>query len=162
MKKTLIALLFLSAFSFAQEQTISLGKAELKLGTDKEVVLNLLDKLFFVEEANNDETIFFVWDSNKRNYNYGEIKFDELNKLSSIVKNWSTVVNDSNSQIYEQLIKLINGYKSNGDIKVDTQEIFEPNYTAKTISFVQGKKVIELSLLGNRIILKEYLKELNN
>ncbi len=50
-------------------------------------------------------------------------------------------------------------YKNNGEIKVETQEIFEPNFKAKKLSFIQGKKVIELSLNGNRIILKELLQE---
>ena len=62
-------------------------------------------------------------------------------------------------QIFEQIIQLLDKYKNSGEIKVETREIFEPNYKAKKLSFIQGKKVIELTLKGNRIILKELLKE---
>ena len=111
------------------------------------------------EEDFNDETLFSIWDSDKRSYLYGAIKFNDSKKLSSIDKNWGTSVNDSHSQIFEQIIQLLDIYKNTGEIKVETQEIFEPNYKARKLSFIQGKKVIELSLNGNRIILKELLKE---
>jgi hypothetical protein len=148
-----------AALTLGQEQTLTIGKIDLKLGSDKEEVLDLLDKTLYVEEDFNDETLFSIWDTDKRSYLYGAIKFDESKKLISIDKNWGTSVNDSHSQIFEQIIQLLDNYKNSGEIKVDTQEIFEPNYKVKKLSFIQGKKVIELSLNGNRIILKELLKE---
>jgi len=159
MNKIIAALIFFAGLTFAQEQTISIGKIDLKLGTDKEVVLDILDKSLYVEEDFNDENLFSIWDSDKRSYLYGEMKFDESKKLISIDKNWSTSVNDSHSQIFEQIIQLLDKYKNTGEIKVETQEVFEPNYKAKKLSFIQGKKAIELTLKGNRIILKELLRE---
>lgn len=159
MNKIIPALILFAGLTFAQEQTITIGKIDLKLGTDKESVLDLLDKSLYVEEDYNDESLFSIWDSDKRSYLYGEIKFNESKKLISIDKNWGTSVNDSHSQIFEQIIQLLDKYKNSGEIKVETKEIFEPNYKAKMLSFIQGKKVIELSLRGNRIILKELLKE---
>lgn len=159
MRKIIFAFLIIYGISFAQEQTITIGKIDLKLGTDQEVVLELLDKSLYVEEDFNDESLFSIWDSDKRSYLYGAIKFNESKKLISVDKNWGTSVNDSHSQIFEQIIQLLDIYKNCGEIKVDTQEIFEPNYKAKKLSFIQGKKVIELLLNGNRIILKELLKE---
>ena len=159
MNKIITAFILFAGITFAQEQTISIGKIDLKLGTDKEVVLDILDKSLYVEEDFNDESLFSIWDSDKRSYLYGEIKFDKSKKLVSIDKNWSTTVNDSHSQIFEQIIQLLDKYKNSGEIKVETQEIFEPNYKAKKLSFIQGKKAIELTLKGNRIILKELLKD---
>jgi hypothetical protein len=159
MNKIIIALILFVGVTFAQEQTITIGKIELKLGAEQEVVLDILDKSLYVEEDYNDESLFSIWDSNKKSYLYGVIKFDQSNKLISVDKNWGTSVNDSHSQIFEQIIQLLDKYKNSGEIKVDTQEIFEPNYKAKKLCFIQGKKVIELSLNGNRIILKELLKE---
>jgi len=159
MKKITIAFILFAGLTFGQEQTLTIGKIDLKLGSDKEEVLDLLDKTLYVEEDYNDEHLFSIWDSDKRSYLYGAIKFNDSKKLSSIDKNWGTSVNDSHSQIFEQIIQLLDIYKNNGEIKVETQEIFEPNFKAKKLSFIQGKKVIELSLNGNRIILKELLKE---
>jgi hypothetical protein len=159
MNKIIIALILFVGVTFAQEQTITIGKIELKLGAEQEVVLDILDKSLYVEEDYNDESLFSIWDSNKKSYLYGVIKFDQSNKLISVDKNWGTSVNDSHSQIFEQIIQLLDKYKNSGEIKVDTQEIFEPNYKAKKLCFIQGKKIIELSLNGNRIILKELLKE---
>lgn len=159
MNKIIAAFILFAGITFAQEQTITIGKIDLKLGTDKEAVLDILDKSLYVEEDYNDESLFSIWDSDKRSYLYGEIKFDESKKLISIDKNWGTSVNDSHSQIFEQIIQLLDKYKNTGEIKVETQEIFEPNYKAKKLSFIQGKKAIELTLKGNRIILKELLKE---
>jgi hypothetical protein len=159
MNKIIIALILFVGLTFAQEQTITIGKIELKLGAEQEVVLDILDKSLYVEEEYNDESLFSIWDSNKKSYLYGVIKFDQSNKLISVDKNWGTSVNDSHSQIFEQIIQLLDKYKNSGEIKVDTQEIFEPNYKAKKLCFIQGKKIIELSLNGNRIILKELLKE---
>jgi hypothetical protein len=159
MNKIIIAFIFFVGLTFAQEQTLTIGKVDLKLGTDKESVLDILDKTLYVEEDYNDEHLYSIWDSDKKNYLYGAIRFNDSKKLISVDKNWGTSVNDSHSQIFEQIIQLLDKYKSGGEIKVDTQEIFEPNYKAKKLSFIQGKKVIELSLNGNRIILKELLKE---
>lgn len=159
MNKIIPALILFAGLTFAQEQTITIGKIDLKLGSDKEEVLDLLDKTLYVEEDYNDEHLFSIWDSDKKSYLYGAIKFNDLKKLTSIDKNWGTSVNDSHSQIFEQIIQLLDIYKNNGEIKVETQEIFEPNFKAKKLSFIQGKKVIELSLNGNRIILKELLQE---
>lgn len=142
----------------AQEQTITIGNTELKLGSDLEIVMDLLDELYYVEEGSKEYNLFMIWDSNKRKYNYGVIKFDKSNKLTSINKFWSTAVNDSHSQIFEQIIKLLDQYKANGEIKVDTKEIFEPNYKAKTLNFIQGNKIIELTLSNSRITLKEILR----
>lgn len=159
MKNIIIALILFAGLTFGQEQTLTIGKIDLQLGSDKEAVLDLLDKTLYVEEDYNDESHYSIWDSDKRSYLYGEIKFDESKKLISVDKNWGTSVNDSHSQIFEQIIQLLDRYKNSGEIKVETQEIFEPNYKAKKLSFIQGKKAIELSLKGNRIILKELLKE---
>jgi hypothetical protein len=142
----------------AQEQTITIGNTELKLGSDLEVVLDILDNTYYVEEDSQEDNLFMIWDSNKRKYNYAVIKFDKSNKLTSINKFWSTAVNDSHSQIFEQIIKLIGIYKTNGEITVDSKEIFEPNYKAKTLNFIQGNKIIELTLSNSRITLKEILK----
>lgn len=158
MKKILFICLIFNWFSMAQEQTITIGNTELKLGSDLEIVLDALDELYFVEEDSKEYNLFFIWDSDKRKYNYGVIKFDQSNKLISINKFWSTAVNDSHSQIFEQIIKLLDQYKTNGEIKVDTKEIFEPNYKAKTLNFIQGNKTIELTLANSRITLKEILK----
>jgi hypothetical protein len=144
--------------TFAQEQSITIGNTELKLGSDLEVVLDILDNTYYVEEDSQEDNLFMIWDSNKRKYNYGVIKFDKSNKLNSINKFWSTAVNDSHSQIFEQIIKLVGLYKTNGEITVDTKEIFEPNYKAKTLNFIQGIKIIELTLANSRITLKEILK----
>jgi hypothetical protein len=158
MKKILFICLIFSWFSMAQEQTITIGNTELKLGSDLEVVLDVLDNTYYVEEDSQEDNLFMIWDSSKRKYNYGVIKFDQSNKLISINKFWSTAVNDSHSQIFEQIIKLLDTYKTNGEIKVDTKEIFEPNYKAKTLNFIQGNKIIELTLSNSRITLKEILK----
>ncbi len=158
MKKILFICLIFSWFSMAQEQTITIGNTELKLGSDLEVVLDILDETYYVEEDSKEYNLFFIWDSNKRKFNYGVIKFDQSNKLTSINKFWSTAVNDSHSQIFEQIIKLLDQYKANGEIKVDTKEIFEPNYKAKTLNFIQGNKIIELTLSNSRITLKEILR----
>ena len=159
MNKIIPALILFAGLTFAQEQTITIGKIDLKLGSDKEEVLDLLDKSLYVEEDYNDEHLFSIWDSDKKSYLYGAIRFNDSKKLISIDKNWGTSVNDSHSQIFEQIIQLLDNYKNSGEIKVETQEIFEPNFKAKKLSFIQGKKVIELSLNGNRIILKELLQE---
>jgi hypothetical protein len=159
MNKIIIAFIFFVGLTFAQEQTLTIGKIDLKLGTDQEVVLDILDKTLYVEEDYNDEHLYSIWDSDKKNYLYGAIRFNDSKKLTSVDKNWGTSVNDSHSQIFEQIIQLLDIYKNSGEIKVETQEIFEPNYKAKKLSFIQGKKVVELSLNGNRIILKELLKE---
>jgi len=159
MNKLLITFILVAGSTFGQEQMLTLAKIDLKLGTEKESVLDILDKSLYVEEDYNDEHLFSIWDSDKKSYLYGAIKFNDLKKLTSIDKNWGTSVNDSHSQIFEQIIQLLDIYKNNGEIKVETQEIFEPNYKAKKLSFIQGKKVIELSLNGNRIILKELLQE---
>ncbi len=159
MNKIIIAFILLLGSTFGQEQMLTLAKIDLKLGTDKEAVLEILDKSLYVEEDYNDEHLFSIWDSDKKSYLYGAIKFNDLKKLTSIDKNWGTSVNDSHSQIFEQIIQLLDIYKNNGEIKVETQEIFEPNFKSKKLSFIQGKKVIELSLNGNRIILKELLQE---
>ncbi len=158
MRKIIFAFLIIYTISYAQEQTITIGNTELKLGSDLEIVMDLLDELYYVEEDSKEYNLFFIWDSNKRKYNYGVIKFDKSNKLTSINKFWSTAVNDSHSQIFEQIIKLLDQYKTNGEIKVDTREIFEPNYKAKTLNFIQGNKIIELTLSNSRITLKEILK----
>lgn len=158
MKKILSICLIFSWFSMAQEQTITIGNTELKLGSDLEIVMDLLDELYYVEEGSKEYNLFMIWDLNKRKYNYGVIKFDKSNKLTSINKFWSTAVNDSHSQIFEQIIKLLDQYKANGEIKVDTKEIFEPNYKAKTLNFIQGNKIIELTLSNSRITLKEILR----
>lgn len=158
MKKIFLICLLFSGFSLSQEQTITIGKTELKLGSDEESVLDILDKLYYVEEDVDNENLFVIWDSKKRNYNYGIIEFDKSNMLNSITKIWGTAVNDSHSQLFEQIIKLLESYKVNGEIKVDTKEIFEPNYTAKTLKFIQGEKVIELTIAGARISLKEILE----
>jgi hypothetical protein len=158
MKKIIFAFLIAYGISYAQEQTITIGSTELKLGSDSEVVLDVLNELYYVEEDSKEYNLFFIWDSNKRKYNYGVIKFDKSNKLISINKFWSSAVNDSHSQIFEQIIKLLDQYKTNGEIKVDTKEIFEPNYKAKTLNFIQGNKTIELTLANSRITLKEILK----
>jgi len=159
MNKLLITFILVAGSTFGQEQMLTLAKIDLKLGTEKESVLDILDKSLYVEEDYNDEHLFSIWDSDKKSYLYGAIKFNDLKKLTSIDKNWGTSVNDSHSQIFEQIIQLLDIYKNNGEIKVETQEIFEPNFKAKKLSFIQGKKVIELSLNGNRIILKELLQE---
>jgi hypothetical protein len=158
MKKILFICLIFSWFSMAQEQTITIGNTELKLGSDLEVVLDVLDNTYYVEEDSQEDNLFMIWDSTKRKYNYGVIKFDQSNKLISINKFWSTAVNDSHSQIFEQIIKLVGIYKTNGEITVDSKEIFEPNYKAKTLNFIQGNKTIELTLANSRITLKEILK----
>ncbi len=158
MRKIIFAFLIVYGISYAQEQTITIGSTELKLGSDMEVVLGVLDELYYVEEDSKEFNLFFIWDSDKRKYNYGVIKFDKSNKLISINKFWSTAVNDSHSRIFEQIIKLLDQYKTNGEIKVDTKEIFEPNYKAKTLNFIQGNKTIELTLANSRITLKEILK----
>lgn len=160
MNKIIIAFVLFWGLAFAQEQTITIGKIDLKLGTDKASVLDILDKSFYVEEDFNDESLFSIWDSDKRGYLYGVIKFDQSKKLTSIDKYWGTSVNDSHSQIFEQIMKLLDNYKNTGEIKVETQEIFEPNYKAKKLRFIQGNKIIELSIVGGRIILKELLQEL--
>ena len=130
MNKIIPALILFAGLTFAQEQTITIGKIDLKLGSDKEEVLDLLDKTLYVEEDYNDEHLFSIWDSDKKSYLYGAIKFNDLKKLTSIDKNWGTSVNDSHSQIFEQIIQLLDIYKNNGEIKVETQEIFEPNFKA--------------------------------
>lgn len=158
MKQILFICLIFSWFSMAQEQTITIGNTELKLGSDLEVILDILDNTYYVEEDSQEDNLFMIWDSNKRKYNYGVIKFDKSNKLTYINKFWSTAVNDSHSQIFEQIIKLIGIYKTNGEITVDSKEIFEPNYKAKTLNFIQGNKIIELTLSNSRITLKEILK----
>lgn len=158
MKKILFICLLSSGFSLAQEQTITIGNTELKLGSDLEVVLDILDNTYYVEEDSQEDNLFMIWDSNKRKYNYGVIRFDKSNKLTSVNKFWSTAVNDSHSQIFEQIIKLVGIYKTNGEITVDSKEIFEPNYKAKTLNFMQGNKIIELTLSNSRITLKEILK----
>jgi hypothetical protein len=158
MRKILFICLLFSGFSLAQEQTITIGNTELKLGSDLEVVLDILDNTYYVEEDSQEDNLFMIWDSNKRKYNYGVIKFDKSNKLTSVKKFWSTAVNDSHSQIFEQIIKLIGIYKTHGEITVDSKEIFEPNYKAKTLNFIQGNKIIELTLSNSRITLKEILK----
>ena len=158
MKKIFLICLLFSGFTLSQEQTITIGKTELKLGSDKEVVLDVLDKLYYVEEDMDNENLFVIWDTKKRNYNYGIIEFDKSHMLTSITKIWGTAVNDSHSQLFEQIIKLLASYKANGEIKVDTKEIFEPNYSAKTLRFMQGEKVIELTIAGARISLKEILE----
>lgn len=158
MKKILFISLIFSWFSMAQEQTITIGNTELKLGSDLEVVLDILDNTYYVEEDSQEDNLFMIWDSSKRKYNYGVIKFDQSNKLISINKFWSTAVNDSHSQIFEQIIKLVGIYKTNGEITVDSKEIFEPNHKAKTLNFIQGNKIIELTLSNSRITLKEILK----
>jgi hypothetical protein len=157
-KNFLLCLITLS-FSYTQGQSLSVGKVKLTLGSDKISVLDLLDAAYYVEEDYKNENLFSIWDSEKKNYNYGDIKFGQSNQLTSITKNWSTTVNDSHSQIFEQLIKLLDGYKKDGAIKIETEEIFEPNYKASTLSFIQDKKVIEISIAGNRIIMRELLKE---
>jgi len=158
MKKIFLICLLFSGFSLSQEQTITIGKTELKLGSDEESVLDILDKLYYVEEDVDNENLFVIWDSKKRNYNYGIIEFDKSHMLASITKIWGTAVNDSHSQLFEQIIKLLESYKVNGEIKVDTKEIFEPNYNAKTLRFTQGEKTIELTIAGARISLKELLE----
>lgn len=158
MKIILFICLIFCWFSMAQEQTITIGNTELKLGSDLEVVLDILDNTYYVEEDSQEDNLFMIWDSSKRKYNYGVIKFDQSNKLISINKFWSTAVNDSHSQIFEQIIKLVGIYKTNGEITVDSKEIFEPNYKAKTLNFIQGNKIIELTLSNSRITLKEILK----
>lgn len=160
MNKIIISFMLLLGVTFAQEQTITIGKIDLKLGTDKATVLDILDKSFYVEEDFNDERLFSIWDSDKRGFLYGEIRFDESKKLESIDKYWGTSVNDSHSQIFEQIMKLLDNYKNTGEIKVETEEIFEPNYKVKKLQFIQGNKIIELSIVGGRIILKELLQEL--
>lgn len=159
MNKIIIAFILLLGSTYGQEQMLTLAKIDLKLGTDKEVVLNILDKSLYVEEDYKDEHLFSIWDSDKKSYLYGAIRFNDSKKLISIDKNWGTSVNDSHSQIFEQIIQLLDNYKNSGEIKVETQEIFEPNYKAKKLSFIQGKKVIELSIVGSRIILKELLTD---
>lgn len=158
MRKIIFAFLIVYGISYAQEQTITIGSTELKLGSDLEVVLGVLDELYFVEKDSKEFNLFYIWDSNKRNYNYGIIKFDKTDKLISINKFWSTAVNDSHSQIFEQMIKLIDTYKKDGEITVDTKEIYEPNYKAKILTFVQGNKTIEITIANSRITLKELLK----
>lgn len=158
MKKIMFVFLFVCSISFAQEQKITVGTVELTLGSDLEVVLDLLDKSYYVEEDSKEYNLFSIWDSSKRNFNLGVIKFDKSNKLIFVNKFWGTAVNDSHSQIFEQIIKLLDTYKAAGEIKVDTKEIFEPNYNAKTLSFIQGNKTIELTLSNSRITLKEILK----
>jgi hypothetical protein len=160
MNKIILTFMLFAGLAFAQKQTLTIGKIDLKLGTDKATVLDMLDKSFYVEEDFNDETLFSIWDSDKRGFLYGEIKFDETKKLASIDKYWGTSVNDSHSQIFEQIMKLLDNYKNTGEIKVETEEIFEPNYKAKKLQFIQGNKIIELSIIGGRIILKELLQEL--
>ncbi len=107
MKKITIAFILFAGLTFGQEQTLTIGKIDLKLGSDKEEVLDLLDKTLYVEEDYNDEHLFSIWDSDKRSYLYGAIKFNDSKKLSSIDKNWGTSVNDSHSQIFEQIIQLL-------------------------------------------------------
>ena len=63
MKKILFVLLILNGISFAQEQTITIGNTELKLGSDMEVVLDILDKSYYVEEDSKEYNLFFIWDS---------------------------------------------------------------------------------------------------
>lgn len=159
MKILLFICLLLAGISIAQDQTIMIGRTELKLGAEQETVLDLLDELYFVEYDLKNENLFLIWDTEKRNYFYGTVEFDKSQKLNSISKNWSSTVNDSHSQLFEQLFELIDSYKSDGNIKVKTQEIFEPNYKAKTLSFMLDNKIIELTITGNRITLKELLKE---
>jgi len=159
MNKIIIAFILLLGSTFGQEQMLTLAKIDLKLGTDKEAVLEILDKSLYVEEDYNDEHLFSIWDSDKKSYLFGAIRFNDSKKLISIDKNWGTSVNDSHSQIFEQIIQLLDNYKNSGEIKVETHEIFEPNYKAKKLSFTQGKKTIELSIVGSRIILKELLTD---
>jgi hypothetical protein len=159
MKKILLIFVLLCGFSFPQNQAILIGKTELVLGSDRDDVLNLLDKSFYVEDDLKNDNIFEIWDSDKRAYSYGSVEFDKSNKLTTVNKVWSTAIKDGHNQIIEQMIKLIDSYKNNGDIKVETKEIFEPDYKALTLNFIQGKKVIELTVAGNRLTLKEILGE---
>lgn len=161
MIKNLLLCLITLGFSYSHGQSLTVGKVKLTLGSDKISVLDLLDAAYYVEEDFNNENLFSIWDSGKKNYNYGDIRFGQANQLTSITKNWSTVVNDSHSQIFEQLIKLLEGYKNDGAIKIETEEVYEPNYKATTLSFIQDKKVIEISIMGNRLIMRELLKESN-
>jgi hypothetical protein len=158
MKKILFAVILCLGVSSAQTQSITIGSTELKLGSDLETVIDILDNIYYVEEDSKEYNLFYIWDSNKRNYNYGIIKFDKTDKLISINKFWSTAVNDSHSQIFEQMIKLIDTYKKDGEITVDTKEIYEPNYKAKILNFMQGNKTIEITIANSRITLKELLK----
>lgn len=50
MKQILFIFLIFSWFSMAQEQTITIGNTELKLGSDLEVILDILDNTYYVEE----------------------------------------------------------------------------------------------------------------
>ena len=161
MKKLFAIVLFLSSFHFAQTQTLTVGKIELELGKDRDSVLDIIDNSYYVEEDPSIDNLFTIWDTDKKRYPYGEIKFDNSNKLIEINKLWSSTVNDSHSQIFEQIIKLIETYTKNGEIVVDANEIFEPNYSTKTLSFTQGKKIIQITLIGNRITLQEFLKDSN-
>jgi hypothetical protein len=56
------------------------------------------------------------------------------------------------------MVKLIDTYKKDGEIKVDTKEIYEPNYKAKILNFMQDNKTIEITIANSRITLKELLK----
>jgi hypothetical protein len=161
MKKFIVLLFIISGISFAQDQGITIGNTSLKIGMELESVLGQLEKSLYVEEDFNTDNLFAIWDSNKRNFNYGSLKFDENNKLVMINKFWSSVVNDSHSQVFEQLIKLLDIYKKDGEIKVETKEVFQPNYQSKMLSFIQGNKVIEVSIIGNRITLQETLVDSN-
>jgi hypothetical protein len=161
MKKFIVLLFIISGISFAQDQGITIGNTSLKIGMELEFVLGQLEKSLYVEEDFNTDNLFGIWDSNKRNFNYGSLKFDENNKLVMINKFWSSVVNDSHSQVFEQLIKLLDIYKKDGEIKVETKEVFQPNYQSKMLSFIQGNKVIEVSIIGNRITLQETLVDSN-
>lgn len=161
MKKFIVLLFIISGISFAQDQGITIGNTSLKIGMELESVLGQLEKSLYVEEDFNTDNLFGIWDSNKRNFNYGSLKFDENNKLVMINKFWSSVVNDSHSQVFEQLIKLLDIYKKDGEIKVETKEVFQPNYQSKMLSFIQGNKVIEVSIIGNRITLQETLVDSN-
>jgi hypothetical protein len=156
-KKILLISVLLCGFSLPQSQTILIGKTELTLGSDRDDVLNLLDNSFYVEDDLKNDNMFEIWDSDKRAYSYGSVEFDKSNRLISINKIWSTAIKDGHNQIFEQMIKLIDSYKKNGDVKVETKEIFEPDYNALTLKFTQGKKVIELIVAGNRLTLKEIL-----
>lgn len=161
MKKFIVLLFVISGISFAQDQSITIGNTSLKIGMELESVLGQLEKSLYVEEDLNTDNLFAIWDSKKRNFNYGSLKFDENNKLVMINKFWSSVVNDSHSQVFEQLIKLLDIYKKDGEIKVETKEVFQPNYQSKMLSFIQGNKVIEISIIGNRITLQETLIDSN-
>lgn len=160
MKKFFLLFVVFAGLSFAQDQGITIGNTELKIGMELETVVDALERSLYVEEDMNTDKLFAIWDSEKRNFNYGSIMFDKNNKLIMINKFWNSAVNDSHSQIFEQIIKLLDTYKNSGEIKVETKEVFQPNFQSKMLSFIQSNKVIELSIVGNRITLQETLKEL--